>query len=150
MRADNSARLVTAAKQRHELTRAKTIRVLRELDQAGATVNFQIVAHQAEVSRSWLYTQPDIKAEIHRLRSLANRAPATRLPAQQRTTDPSLLRRLELAHQRNRQLTEDNQRLRRQLAQALGQLRAAGLPPPAEPTTKPTPARRYSVTIGPC
>lgn len=149
MRADNTAHLVTAAKQRHEMARAKTIRVLRELDQAGSPVTFQIVAYQADVSRSWLYTQPDIKAEIQRLRPLTSRAPATRLPAQQRTSDPSLLQRLEVAHQRNRQLTEDNQRLRRQLAQALGQLRAAGLPPPAAPTTKPLPAHRRSVTISP-
>lgn len=131
MRADNTAHLVTAAQQRHELARAKTIRMLRELDQAGSPVTFQTVAQHADVSRSWLYTQPDIKTEIQRLRTLARRAPATRLPAQQRTSDPSLLRRLEVAHQRNRQLTEDNQRLRRQLAHALGQLRAAGLPPPA-------------------
>lgn len=150
MRADNTAHLVTAAKQRHEFTRAKTIRVLRELDQAGAPVTFQIVARQAEVSRSWLYTQPDIKAEIQRLRTLASRTPGTQVPARQRTSDPSLLRRLEVAHHRNRQLAEDNHRLRRQLAQALGQLRAAGLPPPAEQTSKPTPARRCSVTIGPC
>jgi hypothetical protein len=150
MRADNTVHLVTAAKQRHELTRAKTIRVLRELDQTGAPVTFQIVAHQAKVSRSWLYTQPDIKAEIQRLRTLASRTPRTPLPAQQRTTDPSLLQRLEVAHHRNRQLTQDNQRLRRQLAQVLGQLRAAGLPPPAEPAAKPSPAHRGSVTIGPC
>ena len=149
MRADNTAHLVTAAKQRHEFTRAKAIRALRELDQTGALVTFETVAREAEISRSWLYTQPDIKAEIQRLRTLTSRAPRTRLPAHQRTTDPSLSQRLEVAHQRNRQLTEDNQRLRRQLAQALGQLRAAGLPLPAE-TTKPTPTHRRSVTIDPC
>jgi hypothetical protein len=150
MRADNTMHLITAAKQRHELTRAKTIRALHELDKASAPVNFQTVAQQAGVSRSWLYTQPDIKNEIDRLRTLANRASATPLPAQQRTSDTSLLRRLELAHHRNHQLAEDNQQLRRQLAHALGQLRAVGLPLPAEPATKAAPARRCSVTIGPC
>ena len=49
-------------------------------------------------------------------------------------SDASLLRRLEATTARNRELAEDNQRLRRQLAQALGQLRAAGIrPDPDQP-----------------
>jgi hypothetical protein len=54
----------------------------------------------------------------------------TSVPAHQRTTDPSLLHRLEIAAARNREIAEDNQRLRRQLAQALDELRAAGVKPP--------------------
>jgi hypothetical protein len=95
MRADNTAHLATAARRRHELARAKTIRALRELDQAGSPVTFPIVARHAGVSRSWLYTQPDITTEIQRLRTLARRAPATRLPAQQRSSDASLRQRLQ-------------------------------------------------------
>lgn len=128
MRADNTIHLITAAQRRHELTRAKAIRALRELDQAGALVTFETVARAAEVSRSWLYTQQDIKDEIHRLRALANRTPNQPTPARQRTTEPSLLRRLEIANNRNRELTEENQRLRRQLERALGQLRTGGPP----------------------
>jgi hypothetical protein len=123
---DNSRHLIIAARRRHELTRSRTIRALRELDASGGAVTFEIVANSAGVSRSWLYTQPDIRAEIERLRSLHHRAPAQAVPARQRTTDPSLLQRLEIANARNRELAEDNQRLRRQLAQALGELRAAG------------------------
>jgi hypothetical protein len=78
------------------------------------------------VSRPGLYTQPDIRAEIERLRVLHHRTSAQPVPARQRTTDPSLLQRLEIANARNRELAEDNQRLRRQLAQALGALRAIG------------------------
>jgi site-specific recombinase XerC len=37
-----------------------------------------------------------------------------------------LRQRLEAAHERNRQLTQDNQQLRRQLAETLGQLRTPG------------------------
>lgn len=147
MRADNTAHLTTAARRRHELARAKTIRALRELDQTDRLVTFPIVAQHAGVSRSWLYTQPDITAEIQRLRALARQAPTTRLPAQQRGSDASLRQRLHVAQQRNRQLAEDNQRLRRQLAQALGQLRAAGLPAPVQPATKPPPAHRRSITM---
>lgn len=147
MRTDNSAHLVTSAQRRHELTRAKAIKTLRELDTAGTPVTFEIVADHAGVSRSWLYTQPDIRAEIERLRSLNRRALPPTTPARQRGTEASLTRRLEIALARNRDLTNDNQRLRRQLAQALGQLRAAGLPVADAGTAVP---RHSSITIGPC
>lgn len=126
MPADNTAHLITAAQRRHELTRAKAIRALRELDQARTPLSFELIARTAEVSRSWLYSQPDIRAQIERLRKEPRRTTAPPAPPSQRATDASLLRRLEAATTRNRQLTEENQRLRRQLAQALGQLRAPG------------------------
>ena len=57
MRADNSRHIVAAAGNRHEYTRAKAIKALREIDAAGTVVTFDIVARAASVSRSWLYTQ---------------------------------------------------------------------------------------------
>ena len=77
MRADNTAHLIAAASRRHELARSKAIRAIRELDAAGTTVTFESVAREAGVSRSWLYTQPDIRAEVLRLRDLGRRAPGT-------------------------------------------------------------------------
>ncbi|WP_055483780.1 DUF6262 family protein [Sphaerimonospora mesophila] len=147
MRADNSTHLATAARRRHELARAKAIKTLRELDTAGAPVTFEVVARAAQVSRSWLYTQPDIRAEIERLRTLVRRPLPSAAPAAQRGSDASIARRLETALIRNRELTADNQRLREQLAHALGQLRAAGLPV----LDGPEAARGHSsITIGPC
>ena len=130
---DPHLRLAAAARHRHELTRAKAIRALRELDRIGAPVTFQTVAHHAGVSRSWLYTQPDLRAEIERLRAATRHAPQPAIPAPQRASTASLLRCLEQANQRNRQLAEDNQRLRRQLAHALGDQRATRDPPTPTP-----------------
>jgi small-conductance mechanosensitive channel len=124
MRADNTRHIITAARQRHELTRAKAIQALRNLDADGSPVTVGAVAHAAGVSRSWLYAQPDLRAEIDRLRTAHHRSPASPVPARQRASDASLLRRLETAQKRIRQLTQDNQQLREQLAQALGQQRA--------------------------
>jgi hypothetical protein len=87
------------------------------------------VARAAGVSRSWLYTQPDIRDEVLRLRNLGRRAPGTSVPAHHRSSGASLLRRLQATTARNRELAEDNQRLRHQLARALRQLRAAGIRP---------------------
>lgn len=143
MPADNAARLVAAAQRRHELTRAKAIQALRELEHAGRTVTFESVARAGGVSRSWLYTQPDIKAEIQRLREAVRQTPASPVPASQKASDASLLRRLETANQRNRELGAENQQLRRQLARALGDQRAAR-------GSDQTPSRRHaSATIGP-
>ena len=73
----------------------------------------------------WLYTQDDICAEVRRLRGLKQGAVGAPLPASQRSTDASLIRRLEVANARVRDLTAENQRLRKQLEHALGRLRAS-------------------------
>ncbi|MFE7935533.1 DUF6262 family protein [Streptomyces sp. NPDC057456] len=125
MRADNSQHIVDAARRRSEYTRAKAVQALRSLDAAGEPVTFEIVAKRAGVSRSWLYAQPDLRAEIERLRAAHRREPSSPVPARQRTSDASLLRRLEAANARIRRLTEENQQLREQLARALGEQRAA-------------------------
>ncbi|MER7673153.1 DUF6262 family protein [Kitasatospora sp. NPDC096128] len=141
MPADNSAHLVTAARRRHELTRSKAIQALRELERTGAAITFEAVARAAAVSRSWLYTQADLRSEIQRLRPETRPTSRPTVPAGERATDASLRQRLEEANARIRQLTEDNQRLRRQLAHALGDQRAH---------RQPAAERRGSATMGPC
>ena len=79
--------LSEAAARRHELTRSRTVQALQELDRSGTPVTFAGVAKAAGVSRSWLYTQPDISGQIRRLRQKTNGAssPApSREPADQR------------------------------------------------------------------
>jgi hypothetical protein len=139
MRSDNSIHLTTAAKRRHEYTRAKAIAALHELDRAGAKITFEAVADRAGVSRTWLYTQTDLKDEIRRLRARNQPQHATLTPARQRASDDSVRQRLDLALRRNRELATENQQLRRQLAHALGQLRDT-----------PPRTRRDPITIGLC
>ena len=117
--------LSEAAARRHELTRSKAVQALRELDRAGVPVTFAGVAKTAGISRSWLYTQPDISSQIRRLRQETTAAgSAVGVPADQRATDASLRTRLAAALDRNKQLADDNARLRRQLARALGDQRS--------------------------
>ncbi len=124
MHPDNPAPLALAAARRHELTRAKAIQALRELDRAGAPVTFASAAAAAGISRSWLYTQPDIREQVRRLRSTRGREPGA-IPVSQRATDTSLRSRLTAALQRNQALADENARLRRQLARALGDQRSS-------------------------
>ena len=118
--------LARAAARRHELTRARAIQALRELGRSGAPVTFAGVAQAAGISRSWLYTQPDISSQIRRLRQETDGAgSAGAIPAGQRATDASLRARLAAALDRNKQLADENARLRRQLACALGDQRSS-------------------------
>jgi hypothetical protein len=47
MHSDNSIHLRTAARRRHEHTRAKALAALHELDRAGAPITFESVADAA-------------------------------------------------------------------------------------------------------
>ncbi len=149
MRADNSRFLIQAARRRSQATRERAIQALRRLAATGGPATFDSVARTAGVSRSWLYTQPDLRAEIERLRAAYGHAPASLpIPARQRASDASLQRRLEAVNAEIRRLREENQQLREQLAWALGERRAAAVRGQAEPTSTSKDSR--PVTIGPC
>ena len=126
--------LAEAAARRHQLTRSRAVQALRELDRAGVPVTFAGVAQAAGISRSWLYTQPDISSQIRRLRQETTAADsAGGVPAAQRATDASMRTRLAAALDRNKQLADDNARLRRQLARALGDQRSGRTRPGNDP-----------------
>jgi hypothetical protein len=127
MRSDNSIHLVTAAQKRHETTRIKAIAALHDLDQAGAPINFAAVAEHAGVSRSWIYTQTDLKDEIRRIRAFREPRPNAATTRQEPASEASLRNRLSLAHQRIRELDDENHSLRDQIAHLYGQLRIARL-----------------------
>jgi Family of unknown function (DUF6262) len=143
MRADNSRHIIAAARRRGEQARQRAIATLRRMDNSGQPVTFGAVAANAGVSRSWLYAQADLRAQIERLRQLQRQTPASPpVPSQQRATAASLHRRLEAATARIRRLEADNQQLRDALAHAIGEQRAASIlrPPPSHDTPgKPEP-----------
>lgn len=122
MRADNSQHLLAAAQQRAAQARERAERALEEFHRDGRPASVAGLARAAGVSRSWIYTQPDLLQQLQRHNQTARKP---RIGPAQRASDASLHRRLELAHQRIRQLADDNQRLRDQLARAHGALRAA-------------------------
>lgn len=147
MRVDNSHHIVAAAQRRATATRRRAATALRRMDNAGQPISFDAVAREAKVSRSWLYNQPDLRAEIERLRGRRNSTPAVRpIPDRQRASDTSLRRRLEVATQRNSELEAENRQLRAALAVALGDQRAAAV----TGTIRDTPKHQSRTIIGPC
>jgi len=140
----NTAGLTAAARTRHGLARAKTVKTLRDLQRQGAPVTFVAVAATAGVSRSWLYRQADLRQQIGQLRQTEPAPASHTADAATQSSGASLRARLNQALERNRQLADDNARMRRQLAQALGEQRQ---PPPQIAWQRSS--RHASTTIGP-
>jgi hypothetical protein len=118
MLADNSSHRRAAARSKHEATRQRALAALAKLEADGTQITVTALAKTAAVARSWIYTQPDL---MDRIAATPERPTK---PLLTRTTDESWQRRLELAHQRIKDLTEENKQLRTQLALAHGQRRA--------------------------
>ena len=149
MRTDNSRHVIAAARRRAEQTRQRAVTTLRRMDATGQPITFDAVSRAAGVSRSWLYAQPDLRAEIQRLRQRHPATPPPQAPPQrQRASDTSLLRRLEAATARIRRLETDNQQLRDALARALGERRAFEVL--GQMNGRDTPKKNSPKIIGPC
>jgi integrase len=121
MRADNTGHIRAAAEQRSRQARHRAEQALEQLIRDRRPLTVAGLARAATVSRSWLYTQPDLLEQLQQ-RSSDKTAHNTTIT---RASESSLQRRLELAHQRITQQTEEIRKLRDQLARAHGDLRAA-------------------------
>lgn len=121
-----SSALVAAAHERAQDTRRRAVDALRRCDAAGEPVTFTSLARAAGVSRSWLYRQPDLRAEIDRFRAAAGNSPAPRVPSAQRASTDSLRRRLEATLDEIQRLKTENHQLREEVARRFGQQRADG------------------------
>ncbi|MCK0515858.1 DUF6262 family protein [Williamsia sp. DF01-3] len=117
MKADNTEHLRLATRRRSDDARRRALDALTELHTAAAPITVTLLARHAHVARSWIYTQPDLLDAIQNSGRISS-SPAT--PA----SDASWQSRIELAHARISELTEENKKLRHQLAVAHGQRRA--------------------------
>jgi hypothetical protein len=123
MLADNTHHLLEHSRQRHQHTLERARWALAELADTGQSVTVAGLASRAGVSRSWIYTQPELREQIQQhQRSYSDSDTARQIVT--RASDESLHRRLTLAHERIAQLRKENQQLRDSLAHAHGQLRA--------------------------
>jgi Family of unknown function (DUF6262) len=122
MPADQIERLTANARRRSELTLQKAQIALVTMAARGDAITVASLAKNAEISRSWIYTQPELRDRIEQLNQAAAPRPPRSAAASRASVD-SLKRRLELAHQRIGQLRDENQQLRREVEQLHGQLR---------------------------
>jgi hypothetical protein len=122
--ADNSHHLAAAAAARSQQARRRAEDTLLALRASGGPVSVARLARDAKVSRSWLYTQPDLLAAVQQL---ADRGPTPRsAPASEKSLQVRLaaaLARNERLQQRVEALAEQNKRQRQQLERAYAELR---------------------------
>jgi hypothetical protein len=97
-------------------------RALAELDRRGATISFQAVATEAQVSRAFLYSHAELRTTIEQLRDQRHHGPS-RLPAGERASEESVRARLRGTLEENKRLRAENAKLRDELALAHGQVR---------------------------
>ena len=123
MRHDNSHHLLAAAQRRRADTLERARKALHELGETGQRRTVTQIAAHAGVSRSWLYAQPELRDQLRGLTAISETAES--IPARiERGSDASLRQRLTLAHERIRELDNENRQLRNQIALLHGQLRA--------------------------
>jgi hypothetical protein len=121
---DQATSLAIAAQRKRDRALERAHAALRDLDRRGETISFQAVARHAGVSRQWLYTQTELRAEIERLR--ARHPPAApRVPDAERAREASLRQRNTTLLAENRRLRDQIAELKAELAIAYGQRRAA-------------------------
>jgi Family of unknown function (DUF6262) len=114
--------LAEANARRHDSALNAAREAVERLCREGKTINFGSVSRAAGVSRTWLYSQAELRDSIGRLRSSVLPTPSPE--AVYRATASSLRQRLETAGAEITRLRAENSALRDQLARQLGANRA--------------------------
>lgn len=123
---DRIERLRAAAQVRHDDTLRRAQTTLRSLARRSEPITVRGVATAAGVSRSWLYRQPQLLAEIDQLRQTRpTRGPS--VPLSQRASTDSLRQQLHAYRDELARLRAENKALADQLARHLGDARAAAI-----------------------
>jgi small-conductance mechanosensitive channel len=115
-----------AARARHVESLRRVQAAMESLRRRGDPITFRGLAQAAGVSRSWLYSQPDLRAQVERLRQ-NKRVSRPRNPNVQRATIESLRQQLQAYREEIARLRAENQDLTDRLARRLGDERAAAV-----------------------
>lgn len=119
--ADNTGFLLAATKRRSAEARRCAEQALPGAAKSTKPITVVGIAKAAKVSRSWLYTQPDL---IDAITHLQQRQPSPARTGQQPATIASLQNRLDAADRRNKQLCGQVAKLTERLEIAYGEIRA--------------------------
>lgn len=123
---DRLERLRQAAEARHEATLVRAREALQVMAGEGEIVTFRRLAQVADVSRSWLYRQPELRHQVEQARQ--SRPPSrSSAQASQRASADSLRQQAHAYRAEIARLRAENQVLKDQLARRLGAARAASV-----------------------
>jgi Family of unknown function (DUF6262) len=119
IRARRTAVLTAAAKAKSEAKAASADQAIRRLVKRGEPVTFQAVQREAGVSHAFLYGNPDLRAQIERLRAQAR---PQQVPPGDSSSDNTIIQALtsQISHLK-KQHRHETQALRAALEQAHGE-----------------------------
>jgi uncharacterized protein (UPF0335 family) len=121
----NTEGLVAAALRRRNSTIKRVEKAIAELLREKKAINFNAVSQAADVGKTWLYKEMNIREKILDYRdkkSEHKREPASRKARTTRTTEDSKEGLILLLRERIKQMENENQRLKKQIAALYGEI----------------------------
>lgn len=112
--------LQKAAQKKRQEAFNKVEEGIQALIKEKRVINFNTVAEVADVSKAWLYKEPEIRQRIEHLRE--QRSPCKKTLGKHRASDGSLQRVVQILKERIKRLEAENQNLRRQNEVAYGRV----------------------------
>lgn len=114
--------LLKSAKEKASASEKRAEEAIRTLLKTGQPINYSTVAKAAQVSVAWLYRNETMKQRIDHLRKQYRSQSRVQIPSSERLSDASKDSMIATLKLRIKELTEENQTMRRQLEVAYGQL----------------------------
>ncbi|GAB4528530.1 MAG: hypothetical protein Tsb0014_09900 [Pleurocapsa sp.] len=114
----NVGGLKNHAQKKRQESFAKLDRGIQQLIENGEKINFNTVAQVSNLSKAWLYKEPEVKARIEHLREKHSRS----IPQKQRASDVSKDAIVKTLKARVKKIDAENKALKSQLEVVYGQL----------------------------
>ncbi|WP_088033236.1 DUF6262 family protein [Evansella clarkii] len=115
----NTKEIVRLAREKSKQTRENVDKVISRLSLEGKTINFNTVAKEAGVSKSWLYKESETRRRIESLRKQQITSNAISKPKKSSRSEEALIKTLKT---RIKELEEENIKLKNQIQKLYGDL----------------------------
>ncbi|EGO7609303.1 TPA: DUF6262 family protein [Staphylococcus aureus] len=115
----NTTEIVRLAKQKSQKTREKVDKAISKFSIEGKAINFNSIAKEANVSKSWLYKEHDIRQRIESLRERQIASNVVSKPKESSRSDEILIKTLK---RRVMELEKENKKLQNQIQKLYGDL----------------------------
>ena len=115
----NTTEIVRLAKQKSQKTSEKVDKAISKFSIEGKAINFNSIAKEANVSKSWLYKEHDIRQRIESLRERQITANVVSKPKKSSRSEEILIKTLK---RRVMELEKENKKLQNQIQKLYGDL----------------------------
>lgn len=117
----NTDKIIQLAKEKSHNTRLNVEKIISKMSLEGKTINFNTVAAEAKVSKSWLYKESDIRKQIENIRHRQlNGKRLNSTPLKKNKKSEEIL--IKTLKARIKELEEENGQLKNQVQKLYGEL----------------------------